>query len=64
MVKAIRVDSSGTIRGVLAAITRRTRTVLGDPQADLIWFEGEPDTSTGTVSDMTRSSLRKVFAIA
>jgi len=64
MVKAIGLDSSGTIRGVLAAITRRTRTVLGDPQADLIWFEGEPDTSIGTVSDMTRSSLRKVFAIS
>jgi hypothetical protein len=64
MVKAIGQDSSGTIRGTLAAITRRTRTVLGDSDAALIWYEGEHNAWTATVSEMTRSSLRKAFGIA
>lgn len=65
LLNSIGQDSSGTIRGTLAAITRRTRTVLGDPKADLIWFNEVEDERrwTCTVSDMTRASLRKVFVL-
>jgi hypothetical protein len=65
MLNAVGTDSSGTIRGSLAAITRRTRTVLGDSSADLIWYEGEDVSDwVGSVSEMTHSSLRKAFGIA
>jgi hypothetical protein len=57
-------DSSGTMRGTLAAITRRTRTVLGDPDAELIWYTGEGEADwIGSVSPMTHSSLRKAFGL-
>jgi hypothetical protein len=64
LLEAIGTDSSGTIRGTLAAITRRTRTVLGDSDAELIWYEGEKDHWTASVSEMTRTSLRKALGIA
>jgi hypothetical protein len=61
----------GTLRGVWAAITRRTRTVLSDPQADLIWWEeegisddkGEYVDHEGRISAMTFRSLRLAFGL-
>jgi hypothetical protein len=65
LVAKIGNDSSGTIRGTLSAITRRTRTVLGDKDADFVWWsEDEAETWIGTVSPTTHASLRKALGIA
>lgn len=67
MIEAVGPDSSGTLRGALSAITRRVRTVLGDLEVELIWYEDageEPNAYTGMVSAMTHTSLRKAFGIS
>lgn len=59
-------DNTGGLRGVYGAITRRTRNVMGDPNADFFWWddEGLPEgEKRGVVSQMTHSSLRKAFGI-
>ena len=67
MVKAVGADSTGTLGGTLAAITRRVRTVLGDPGVALISYEDagdEPDAWTGRVSATTHASLRKALGLS
>lgn len=56
------------LRGVWSAITRRTRAVLGDPEASLIWWEDEGVYEgdeyvdhIGRVSPMTHKSLKTYF---
>ena len=59
-------DNTGGLRGVYGAITRRTRNVMGDPNADLIWWDDEglsEGEMRGVVSQMTHLSLRKAFGI-
>lgn len=59
------------LRGVWAAITRRTRTVLGDSDVDLIWWDedGQYDDDgnyidhEGEVSELTHKSLRAHFGL-
>ncbi|SLK07484.1 hypothetical protein [Novosphingobium mathurense] len=59
------------IRGTWSGITRRTRNILNDPDADLIWWEGEPvysDDGTyidqqGRVSQLTHQSLQTALGI-
>jgi len=63
MIEVIGADATGSARGVLAAITRRTRTVLGDSGADFVWWTQEGATWRGTISATTHSSLRKAFGL-
>lgn len=64
VVKALKVDDGGDLRGVWGGITKRVRTVLGDDEAYLIWWTEREDGSwTGRVSEATHRSLRKVFGI-
>jgi hypothetical protein len=61
--EALGIDlEKSDIRGVWSAITRRTRNVLGDPDADLIWWDKLADEWVGWVSPTTHRSLRKVMA--
>ncbi|WPZ32234.1 hypothetical protein T8K17_13380 [Thalassobaculum sp. OXR-137] len=60
------LDEAGGLRGVYAALTRRTRNVTGDPDANLIWWDSdltEEGSYRGRLSDMTVTSLRKVFGL-
>lgn len=68
------VDGAETyldVRGIWAGLTRRTRTILNDPSAQLIcWrrdgiYESDGDyvDHIGKVSALTHSSLRKYFGI-
>jgi len=60
------------LRAVWAAITRRTRNVLNDPDADLIWWDedgifdkdGEYIDHEGEVSEITHNSLRAHFGLS
>jgi hypothetical protein len=58
---ALKEDSPGKLRGVWSGLTKRVRTVLGDPAADLIWWDELGDDWTGYVSPTTHRSLCKVF---
>jgi len=59
------------LRGAWAGITRRTRKILNDPGADLVWWEGDPIYDdeekyvdhVGRVSALTHQSLRAAFGI-
>jgi hypothetical protein len=59
------------IRGAWSGITRRARKILGDSDADLIWWESDATYDTagnyvdhvGRVSSLTHQSLRSVFGI-
>jgi len=59
------------IRGAWSGITRRARKILGDAEADLIWWEGEgiyDDDDNyvdhlGRVSSLTHQSLRAAFGM-
>ena len=59
------------VRAVWAALTRRTRKILDDREADLIWWEGdgvydddeEYVDHVGRVSPLTHRSLRAHFGI-
>ena len=65
LLKHLGEDGQGGIRGVTSAITRRTRTVLGDSKADLMWWkEDEAESWIGSVSSMTHSSLKKALGLA
>jgi hypothetical protein len=56
-------DNPGSLRGVWGGLTKRVRTVLGDPNADFIWWDELGEDWTGNVSEMTHRSLRKVFGL-
>jgi hypothetical protein len=61
--KALRLGEEEDLRGVWGGITKRTRTVLGDEEAYLIWWN-ELDTDwVGRVSSMTHRSFRKVLGL-
>lgn len=59
------------LRGAWSGITRRTRKILGDSNADLVWWEGDniyDDEENyvdhiGRVSPLTHQSLRAAFGI-
>jgi hypothetical protein len=59
------------LRGAWSGITRRSRKILGDPSADLIWWEGEQIYDgnenyvdhIGRVSPLTHQSLRAALGI-
>jgi hypothetical protein len=59
------------LRGAWSGITRRTRKILGDSAADLVWWEGDniyDDEENyvdhiGRVSPLTHQSLRAAFGI-
>ena len=65
-------QSPADLRGAWSGITRRARNILGDPEADFIWWaEGEAvfESSVyvdqpGRVSALTHQSLRKAFGIS
>ncbi len=63
--KALDVDlEEGDLRGVWGGLTKRVRTVLGDPEALLIWWTPHGDDQwLGRVSGMTHRSLRKAFGL-
>ena len=63
--EALNVDlDEGDLRGVWGGLTKRVRTVLGDPQALLIWWTPYGDDQwRGRVSAMTHRSLRKAFGL-
>lgn len=64
------VEHNGDLRGVWAAITRRTRKVCDDSDVDLFWWkedaqhnsDGELVDQTGYTSALTHTSFRKVLA--
>lgn len=62
--KALDVDADG-LKGVWGGLTRRTKTITGDPSAYLIdWIEDEQlDQWIGELSEMTYQSLRRAFRI-
>jgi hypothetical protein len=61
---ALDVDDASELRGVWGGITKRTRTVLGDSTASLIWWtEKESGGWVGRVSVMTHRSLQKALGI-
>ena len=55
------------IRSIWSALTRRTRKILDDREADLIWWDenynanSDNDEWTGTVSPLTHKSLKTYF---
>ena len=52
------------LRGVWGGITKRVRTVLDDPEANLIWWvQDDQNQWIGHVSAMTHRSMRKAFAL-
>ena len=59
------------MRGVWSALTRRTRNILNDSDADLIWWVGEPINDAdgnyvdhvGEVAALTHESLKTHFGI-
>ncbi len=59
------------LRGAWSGLTRRTRKILSDDQADLIWWEGEgifdEDDNyvdhVGRVSPLTHQSLRTAMSV-
>jgi hypothetical protein len=63
--------SSADLRGAWSGITRRARNILGDPEADFVWWaEGEAvfenkiyKDQSGRVAALTHQSLRKAFGI-
>lgn len=57
---------NGALGGAWAGITKRTRGVLGDVGALLIWWEKDSVQGhwTGTTSEMTFRSMRKALGIA
>lgn len=64
VMEALNVDDGGDLRGVWGGITKRVRTVLGDDEAYLIWWnEREDGTWSGRVSETTHRAFRKVLAI-
>jgi hypothetical protein len=57
------------MKGVWSALTRRTRTILGDKNADLIWWnnpqydaDGSYVDNVGRVAPLTHQSLRAYFS--
>ncbi|WP_145144460.1 hypothetical protein [Roseomonas gilardii] len=68
-IKANGFSSANDLRGVWAAITRRSRKVMGDDELALIWWnqkptvEGENTDWEGRISEMTHRSLRKALNI-
>uniref|UniRef100_UPI001AEC026F hypothetical protein n=1 Tax=Methylobacterium sp. B1 TaxID=91459 RepID=UPI001AEC026F len=64
--------SAPELRGVWGGLTRRTKTITGDPNAYLIdWSKSEAEfdengtyiDQRGEVTEMTYQSLRKAFGI-
>ena len=53
----------GKLGGVWGGLTKRVRTVLGDPHADLIWWDESGRDWTGYVSEMTHRSLKKALGL-
>jgi hypothetical protein len=60
---ALDIDEPGALRGVWSGITKRVRTVLGDPDAYLIWWDEQPSGWVGRVSPTTHRALRKVLSL-
>ena len=65
LAKGLNVEN-GALGGAWAGITKRTRKVLGDQDARLIWWEkdGVQGHWVGTTSEMTFHSMRKAMGIA
>lgn len=64
VMEALNVDDGGDLRGVWGGITKRVRTVLGDDEAYLIWWNEREDGSwSGRVSETTHRAFRKVLGI-
>lgn len=61
--QALNEDAGADLRGVWGGITKRTRTVLGDDEAYLIWWNEQEHGWVGRVSPTTHSSFRKVLGI-
>lgn len=65
------VQIPADLRGAWSGITRRARNILGDPDAEMIWWENEPRHDgdgnyvdhDGRVSALTHQSLRAAFGI-
>lgn len=63
---AIEAVEGADLQGVWSGLTRRTRKILNDPRALLIWWRGEDDDGLyhiGEVSRLTHASLRKHFGL-
>lgn len=61
--KALGLGEDEDLRGVWGGITKRTRTVLGDDEAYLIWWNEVDNDWVGRVSPMTHRSFRKVLGL-
>jgi hypothetical protein len=60
--RAARASTSG-LRGVWTGITKRTRTITGDPDAALIGWKQRGDDHEGWLSPATYASLKVIFRI-
>lgn len=61
---ALGEEPDADLRGVWGGITKRVRTVLGDGEANLIWWaEQESGDWKGRVSTMTHRSFGKVLGL-
>jgi hypothetical protein len=64
-------EEPNDLRGVWSGLTRRTRNILGDDSADLVWWEGEAILDeddnyvdfVGRVSALTHQSLKTAMGI-
>lgn len=55
---------AGSLRSAWGGITKRTRTVVGDKNADFVWWTPlDQGDFAGEISQVTFNSLRKVFAV-
>ena len=61
--KALGLGPEDDLRGVWGGMTKRTRTVLGDEEAYLIWWNETDEDWIGRVSPMTHRSFRKVLGL-
>lgn len=61
--KALSLGPNDDLRGVWGGMTKRTRTVLGDDEAYLIWWNETDEDWIGRVSPMTHRSFRKVLGL-
>ncbi|MFZ4381146.1 MAG: hypothetical protein ACOYO0_04170 [Sandarakinorhabdus sp.] len=62
--EALGVGDDTDLRGVWGGITKRVRTVLGDDEANLIWWtQKESGDWIGRVSPMTHRSFSKVLGL-
>lgn len=57
-------DPAAALRGVWGGLTKRVRTVLGDENAYLIWWEDRADDWHGHLSPMSHKSLREALGVA